>query len=102
MSTLIYLLIIFYFFFKVLANGGLISVSGAQMVATAAKHHSTPVVVCTGLYKLSPLYPYDDDSFYDLVAPDPVMCFDEGELIYKVTLINPYYNYVSPELVNLF
>ncbi len=85
-----------------LANGGLISVSGTQMVATAAKHHSTPVVVCTGLYKLSPLYPYDDDSFNDLVAPDSVMRFDEGELIDKVTLINPYYDYVSPELVNLF
>ncbi|CAI2178249.1 13573_t:CDS:2 [Funneliformis geosporum] len=86
----------------VLANGGLISVSGTQMVATAAKHHSTPVVVCTGLYKLSPLYPYDEDSFNDMVAPDSVMRFDEGDLIDKVTLINPYYDYVSPELVNLF
>ncbi|CAG8453746.1 15259_t:CDS:2 [Funneliformis caledonium] len=86
----------------VLANGGLISVSGAQMVATAAKHHSTPVVVCTGLYKLSPLYPYDEDSFNDMVAPDSVMRFDEGDLIDKVTLINPYYDYVSPELVSLF
>ncbi|PKY53823.1 IF-2B-domain-containing protein [Rhizophagus irregularis] len=86
----------------VLANGGLISVSGTQMVATAAKHHSTPVVVCTGLYKLSPLYPYDEDSFNDLVAPDPVMSFDEGELIDKVTILNPYYDYVSPELVSLF
>ncbi|CAG8548448.1 9092_t:CDS:2, partial [Cetraspora pellucida] len=63
----------------VLANGGLISVSGAQMVATAAKHHSKPVVVCTGLYKLSPLYPYDEDSFNDLVAPDPVLSFNEGD-----------------------
>ncbi|RIB15546.1 hypothetical protein C2G38_1971573 [Gigaspora rosea] len=86
----------------VLANGGLISVSGAQMVATAAKHHSKPVVVCTGLYKLSPLYPYDEDSFNDLVAPDPVFSFNEGDLIDKVTLLNPYYDYVSPELVSLF
>ncbi|CAG8437314.1 9832_t:CDS:10 [Dentiscutata heterogama] len=86
----------------VLANGGLISVSGAQMVATAAKHHSKPVVVCTGLYKLSPLYPYDEDSFNDLVAPDPVLSFNEGDLIDKVTLLNPYYDYVSPELVSLF
>ncbi|RHZ65124.1 hypothetical protein Glove_319g118 [Diversispora epigaea] len=86
----------------VLANGGLISVSGTQTVATAAKHHSTPVVVCTGLYKLSPLYPYDEDSFNDLVAPDSVLSFEEGEFIDKVTLLNPYYDYVSPELVNLF
>src|SRR3954447_11297480 len=86
----------------VLANGGLIAQSGSQIVATAAKHHSTPVVVCTGLYKLTPVYPYDEDSFNDLVAPDPVMSFDEGEIIDKVTILNPYYDYVSPELVSLF
>ncbi|RHZ65044.1 hypothetical protein Glove_319g75 [Diversispora epigaea] len=86
----------------VLANGELISVNGTQTVATAAKHHSTPVVVCTGLYKLSPLYPYDEDSFNDFVAPDSVLSFEEGEFIEKVTLLNPYYDYVSPELVNLF
>ncbi|CAG8538277.1 11741_t:CDS:2 [Racocetra fulgida] len=62
------------------------------LISTAAKHHSKPVVVCTGLYKLSPLYPYDEDSFNDLVAPDPVLSFNE------VTLLNPYYDYVSPEL----
>ncbi|KAG9303727.1 hypothetical protein G9A89_018624 [Geosiphon pyriformis] len=86
----------------VLANGGLIAVSGTQMVAAAAKHHSTPVVVCTGLYKLSPLYPYDEDWFNDLVAPDPVLSFDEGDLVDKVTLLNPYYDYVTPEHVDLF
>nr|CAG8571470.1 5862_t:CDS:2 [Entrophospora candida] len=86
----------------VLANGGLISVSGSQMVATAAKHHSTPVVVCTGLYKLSPLYPYDEDSFNDLVAPDPILGFEEGDLIDKATFLNPYYDYVSPGLVSIF
>ncbi|CAJ0885803.1 4163_t:CDS:2 [Entrophospora sp. SA101] len=86
----------------VLANGGLISVSGSQMVATAAKHHSTPVVVCTGLYKLSPLYPYDEDSFNDLVAPDPILSFEEGDLIDKATFLNPYYDYVSPGLVSIF
>ncbi|CAG8496262.1 5452_t:CDS:10, partial [Ambispora gerdemannii] len=86
----------------VLANGGLIAVSGTQMVAAAAKYHSTPVVVCTGLYKLSPLYPYDEDSFNDLAAPDSVLNFDQGELVDNVTLLNPYYDYVKPEHVNLF
>ncbi|CAG8722275.1 4902_t:CDS:2, partial [Ambispora leptoticha] len=86
----------------VLANGGLIAVSGTQMVASAAKHHSTPVVVCTGLYKLSPLYPYDVDSFNDLVAPDSVLNFDQGELVDNITLLNPYYDYVTPEHVDLF
>ncbi|KAG0057184.1 GCD complex subunit gcd7 [Gryganskiella cystojenkinii] len=86
----------------VLANGGLVAISGTHMMAAAAKHHSIPVVVCTGLYKLSPLYPYDEDSFNVAFNPDSVLGFEEGDLIEKVTVTNPYYDYVSPELVNLF
>ncbi|GJJ71732.1 translation initiation factor eIF-2B subunit beta [Entomortierella parvispora] len=86
----------------VLANGGLVAISGTHMMAAAAKHHSIPVVVCTGLYKLSPLYPYDEDSFNVTFNPDSVLGFEEGDLIEKVTVTNPYYDYVSPELVNLF
>lgn len=36
----------------VLANGGLLTHSGALLVTMAAKHHSVPVVVTTGLYKV--------------------------------------------------
>lgn len=86
----------------VLANGGLVAISGTHMMAAAAKHHSIPVVVCTGLYKLSPLYPYDEDSFNVTFNPDSVLGFEEGDLIGKVTVTNPYYDYVSPEFVNLF
>lgn len=62
----------------VLANGGLVAISGSHMMAAAAKHHSIPVVVCTGLYKLSPLYPYDEDSFNVTMNPDSVLGFEEG------------------------
>ncbi|KAF9337672.1 Translation initiation factor eIF-2B subunit beta [Podila minutissima] len=86
----------------VLANGGLVAISGSHMMAAAAKHHSIPVVVCTGLYKLSPLYPYDEDSFNVTMNPDSVLGFEEGDLIEKVTVTNPYYDYVSPDFVNLF
>ncbi|KAL1920911.1 uncharacterized protein VTP21DRAFT_11546 [Calcarisporiella thermophila] len=86
----------------VLANGGLIAVSGSQMLAAAAKHHSTPVVVVTGLYKLSPLYPYNVDSFNLCVAPDRVLSFTEEKIMEKVDALNPYYDYVPPEHVDLF
>ena len=52
------------------------------MVATAAKHHSTPVVVCTGMYKLSPIYPYDTDAFNTVVGPEKVFPFEEGMIIF--------------------
>jgi translation initiation factor eIF-2B subunit beta len=43
----------------VMANGGLIAHTGAHNIAMAAKHHSVPFVVVTGLHKVSPSFtPY--------------------------------------------
>ncbi|KAG1464252.1 hypothetical protein G6F55_001896 [Rhizopus delemar] len=86
----------------VLANGALVSVSGSHLLAAAAKHHSTPVLVCTALYKLSPLFAYDADAFNVTVPPQNVLSFQEGAIIDKVTITNPYYDYVAPEYVSLF
>ncbi len=55
------------------ANGGMVATSGTLVVANAAKHYSTPVVVCSGLYKLSPMYPYDVDKFMHYVNPQAVL-----------------------------
>ena len=38
----------------ILANGALIAVSGTHTLALAAKHHSTPLIVCAPMFKLSP------------------------------------------------
>ncbi|ORZ03491.1 hypothetical protein BCR43DRAFT_430298 [Syncephalastrum racemosum] len=86
----------------VLANGGLISVTGSHLLAAAAKHHSTPVLVCTALYKLSPVFAYDSDTFNITVAPHSVLEYQQGSIIDQVTVSNPYYDYVMPELVSLF
>ncbi|KAG1146168.1 hypothetical protein G6F37_003095 [Rhizopus arrhizus] len=86
----------------VLANGALVSVSGSHLLAAAAKHHSTPVLVCTALYKLSPLFAYDADAFNVTVPPQNVLSFQDGAIIDKVTITNPYYDYVAPEYVSLF
>ena len=40
----------------ILANGGMYAVTGSLMAATAAHAHSTPVVVCAGQFKLTPLW----------------------------------------------
>ncbi|OZJ02772.1 hypothetical protein BZG36_03483 [Bifiguratus adelaidae] len=86
----------------VLGNGALISVAGTATVAAAATHQATPVIVCTALFKVSPTLPYDTDVFNMVTAPDSVMDFKEGDLIDKVSVINPYYDYVRPELISLF
>ncbi|XP_061467751.1 translation initiation factor eIF-2B subunit beta isoform X2 [Rhineura floridana] len=38
----------------ILANGALIAVSGTHTLALAAKHHSTPLIVCAPMFKLTP------------------------------------------------
>eukprot|EP01114_Cavostelium_apophysatum_P021428 TRINITY_DN7469_c0_g1_i1.p1 TRINITY_DN7469_c0_g1~~TRINITY_DN7469_c0_g1_i1.p1 ORF type:complete len:361 (-),score=62.78 TRINITY_DN7469_c0_g1_i1:18-1100(-) len=86
----------------VMANGGLIATSGTHMVALAAKHYNVPFVVCTGLYKLSPLYPFDQDTFNDLKSPSAIMQFEEADTLEHVHVQNPAYDYVPPELVSLY
>ncbi|KAI9106227.1 hypothetical protein DFS34DRAFT_53474 [Phlyctochytrium arcticum] len=86
----------------VTANGGVVAECGSSVVAAAAKEYSTPVVVCTGLHKLSPSYPYDTDIFNLCTNPDPVYNFDAGDIIEKVDIVNPQFDYVGPEDVSLF
>ena len=63
----------------VTANGGMISISGSLIVAMAAKRHSTPVVVCAALHKLSPVYPYDTNVFNTCLSPIDIFNFEEGK-----------------------
>lgn len=86
----------------VMANGGLIATSGTHMIALAAKHHSVPFVVCTGLYKLCPLYPFDQDTFNDMKSPSAIMKFEEADKLEHVHVQNPAYDYVPAELVSLY
>ena len=86
----------------VLANGGLIAAAGAQTIAQAAKVHQTPVVVVSGVYKLSPVYPFDMEELVEYGDPGKVVGFDEGDFVEDVEVVNPVYDYVGPELVDLY
>jgi len=87
----------------VMANGGLIAHTGAYNLAVAAKHHSVPFVVVTGLHKLCPLYAFDQDTFNVENAPSQVLKFEEeGFHVDNVNVMNPGYDYIEPNLVKLF
>lgn len=86
----------------VTANGGLIAMAGSEMVAAAARHYSIPVCVVSGMYKLSPVYPENHDSFNLFGPPDAVLPFDQSNLIDRVNVINPCFDYVPPNHVDLF
>ncbi|KAL5533272.1 GCD7 [Sanghuangporus sanghuang] len=87
----------------ILANGGMFAVTGSLLVATAARAHSTPVVICAGQFKLTPLWNvYHQYGALDFADPSSVLGFDEGSLVDKVDVINPYYDYVAPELFDVY
>jgi translation initiation factor eIF-2B subunit beta len=73
--------------------------SGTQIMASAASFHSTPVVVLTPMYKLTPMFPENDPSFNLLVNPDAIISFDDAQMVEQV--INPLYDYVPPNQVSL-
>jgi len=87
----------------ILANGGMFAISGSLMAATAARAHSTPVVVCAGQFKLTPLWNlYHEYGALDFGNPADVLGFDNGDLVDKVDVVNPYYDYVQPELIDAY
>jgi translation initiation factor eIF-2B subunit beta len=87
----------------VMANGGLLVPSGGHMIALAARQYSVPVVCITGLYKLCPLYPHDQDTFNELNTPSPALRFGEHSAFsIEVDVVNPAFDYIPPDLVDLF
>jgi len=89
----------------VMANGGLLALCGTHMVAQSARFHSVPLLVCVGLYKLTPHYPHDQDTFNDLNSPGEIMSFGEVDYLQSdgvVLVQNPAYDYIPPELINLY
>lgn len=86
----------------ILANGALRAVAGTHTLALAAKHHSTPLIVCAPMFKLSPQFPNEEDSFHKFVSPQEVLPFSEGEILSKISVQCPVFDYVPPELLTLF
>jgi translation initiation factor eIF-2B subunit beta len=64
----------------VTANGGIVAASGSRIIASAAKHHSTPVVVCASLHSLTPSY-IDKDQNLRSTSPHSLFHFENGILI---------------------
>lgn len=86
----------------VLANGSLIAAAGASTIALAAKSHKVPVVVLSGVYKLSPIYPFDTHELIEYGDPSKVVPFHDGEFMDKVDVMNPVYDWVDADCVDLY
>ncbi|KAF2018186.1 translation initiation factor eIF-2B subunit beta [Aaosphaeria arxii CBS 175.79] len=86
----------------VLANGGLVAAAGAHMIAKAAKNHQVPVVVVSGVYKLSPVYPFDLDELIEYGDASSVVPYEDGDFVDKVDVEAPLFDYVPADLVDLY
>lgn len=62
------------------------------------------VIVCAAFYKLAPVFLSEDDHerFNVLGSPQPVVPYSDGELVSRVEVYNPTFDYVPPELLTLF
>ncbi|KAF2100579.1 nagb/rpia/CoA transferase-like protein [Rhizodiscina lignyota] len=86
----------------VLANGGLIASVGARNIAQAARAHQTPVVVLSGVYKLSPLYPFDTEELVEYGDSSRVLPYEDGKGVDGMEVVNPINDYVEAGLVDLY
>lgn len=91
---------------SVLANGGLFALSGSLVCTLAARAHAKPVVITTGQFKFAPAWNlYNDYAAVDFQGPGVVLGYDGsggGGGVEGVEVVDPYYDYIRPDLVNLF
>jgi translation initiation factor eIF-2B subunit beta len=85
----------------VLANGGLIGMIGANNLCLAAATAQIPVVVLCGVHKISPVYAFDQETLNEFNSPAQILPFDDC-LEGRIDVVNPAFDYVSPEFVSLF
>jgi translation initiation factor eIF-2B subunit beta len=88
---------------SVTANGGLKAVSGAYGLALAAKHHAVPLLVLAAMFKYTPEYlvSHDQSAFNKIVGPNAVLPFERRDLVTRVQVMNPVFDYVPPELITV-
>jgi translation initiation factor eIF-2B subunit beta len=89
----------------VLANGGVVAPAGSLLAATTAVEARRPVVVVADMsYKLTRRYPHEgQDTLNCLLNPTSLLPPDvpSGDLPESIDLVNPEFDYIPPELVEL-
>lgn len=85
----------------VFINGGSItSTSGVSAVCECAHEFKTPVFAVAGLYKFSPLYPFDVEKFVEFGGSQKVLPRMDPE--HRLDTINSITDYVPPENIDIY
>ncbi|SCV00475.1 LAME_0G09956g1_1 [Lachancea meyersii CBS 8951] len=90
----------------VFTNGGTISsTAGVSSVCECAREFKTPVFAVAGLYKLSPLYPFDIEKFVEVGGSQRVLPTMENHRVgnhNRLDTVNPIADYVPPENIDIY
>lgn len=85
----------------VFINGGSItSTSGVSAVCECAHEFKTPVFAVAGLYKFSPLYPFDVEKFVEFGGSQKVLPQMDPE--HRLDTLNSITDYVPPENIDIY
>ncbi|QLL35017.1 hypothetical protein HG536_0H03930 [Torulaspora globosa] len=85
----------------VFINGGsMASASGVSSVCECAREFKTPVFAVAGLYKLSPLYPFDVERLVEFGGSQKVLPHMDPHN--RLDIINPVTAYVPPENIDIY
>ncbi|QLQ82140.1 hypothetical protein HG537_0G03950 [Torulaspora globosa] len=85
----------------VFINGGsMASASGVSSVCECAREFKTPVFAVAGLYKLSPLYPFDVEKLVEFGGSQKVLPHMDPHN--RLDIINPVTAYVPPENIDIY
>ena len=88
----------------IMANGGLVTYNGVYNLCLCAQIFSVPVVVVGGTFKLTPMFPFNHETFNDFLSPDSIL---SSKLVYKGDISNikfhtPAFDYVPPEMITIY
>jgi translation initiation factor eIF-2B subunit beta len=86
----------------IMANGGLLTQSGAYLIAVAAQAHSVPVYVLGPTYKMTPLMPFDYMTYNEIQSPSDILMLEDHDNSQNIEAIVPAYDYVPAEFVSVY
>ncbi|KAI5467209.1 hypothetical protein BGZ63DRAFT_418930 [Mariannaea sp. PMI_226] len=86
----------------VVANGGVVADAGAAAVARAAKEQGNAVIALSGIYKLSPEIPFNEESLIDWAASSTFVNFEDGAMVSNVEVRTAATELVPPELIDTY
>lgn len=86
----------------VVANGGVVADAGAAAVARAAKEQGNAVIVLSGVYKLSPENPFNEESLIEWGDSSSFVGFEDGAMVSGVEIRSAITEMVPPELIDTY